>query len=69
MGRCEKLAWRVVTDLPDVLPVTEAELDLLEAALADFVAELLDGGDAAPHEANATLPGRKRRSGILPKGR
>lgn len=40
--RRSKRAYRVVTDLPDVLPVTEAELDLLEAVLAGFIAELLD---------------------------
>ena len=33
--------YKVITDLPAVLPVTEAELDLLEAELADFVAQLM----------------------------
>jgi len=32
---------RVIADLPDPLPVTEAELDLLTRELADFVEELL----------------------------
>ena len=33
--------YKVRTDLPDALPVTDAELDLLEAELADFIAELM----------------------------
>jgi hypothetical protein len=33
--------YKVVTDFPAVLPVTEAELELLESELADFIAELL----------------------------
>lgn len=33
--------YRMVTDLPDVLPITDAELDLLEAALGDFLTEIL----------------------------
>lgn len=33
--------YKVISDLPAVLPVTEAELELLEAELADFIAELL----------------------------
>ena len=33
--------YEVVVDLPNPLPVTEAELELLEAELADFIAELL----------------------------
>lgn len=37
----EERKHRVVTDLPDVLPITEAELDLLEAALGDFLTEIL----------------------------
>lgn len=35
--------YRVVTDLPDVLPITDAELDLLEAALGDLITEILGG--------------------------
>ena len=34
-------AYRVIGDLPDRLPVTEEELELLESELADFIAELL----------------------------
>jgi len=37
----ETAGYRVVVDLPDLLPVTEGELELLEAELADFIAELL----------------------------
>jgi hypothetical protein len=33
--------YKVVTDFPAVLPVTEAELELLESELADFIAELM----------------------------
>ena len=33
--------YTVIVDLPDPLPVTEAELELLESELADFIAELL----------------------------
>lgn len=33
--------YKVVSDLPDPLPVTEAELDLLETELSDFIEELL----------------------------
>jgi hypothetical protein len=33
--------YRVIVDLPDVLPVTEGELELLESELAEFIAELL----------------------------
>ena len=37
----ETAGYRVIVDLPDLLPVTEGELELLEAELADFIAELL----------------------------
>jgi len=33
--------YKVVTDFPAVLPVTEAELELLESELAEFIAELM----------------------------
>lgn len=33
--------YKVITDFPAVLPVTEAELELLESELADFIAELM----------------------------
>jgi hypothetical protein len=33
--------YTVIVDMPDPLPVTEAELELLESELADFIAELL----------------------------
>lgn len=33
--------YKVITDLPDLLPITEAELDLLENEFADFIAELM----------------------------
>jgi hypothetical protein len=33
--------YKVITDLPPTLPVTEAELELLEHELADFIAELM----------------------------
>ena len=36
-----KAEYRVIVDLPDPLPITEAEIDLLERELADFLAELL----------------------------
>jgi hypothetical protein len=37
----ETTGYKVIVDLPDLLPVTEGELELLEAELADFIAELL----------------------------
>jgi len=37
----ETNGYRVLVDLPDLLPVTEGELELLEAELSDFIAELL----------------------------
>ncbi len=37
----ETNGYKVLVDLPDLLPVTEGELELLEAELADFIAELL----------------------------
>lgn len=37
----ETSGYKVLVDLPDLLPVTEGELELLEAELADFIAELL----------------------------
>lgn len=33
--------YTVIVDLPYPLPITEAEIELLEAELADFIAELL----------------------------
>lgn len=33
--------YKVITDLPPMLPVTEAELELLESELAEFIAELM----------------------------
>jgi hypothetical protein len=36
-----RVEYRVIADLPDPLPVTEAELDLLTSELADFLEELL----------------------------
>jgi hypothetical protein len=33
--------YKVIVDLPDLLPVTEGELELLESELADFIAELV----------------------------
>jgi hypothetical protein len=33
--------YTVTVDLPDPLPITDAELDLLERELADFLEELL----------------------------
>lgn len=33
--------YTVIVDLPDPLPITEAEIELLEAELADFIVELL----------------------------
>ncbi len=33
--------YTVIVDLPDALPITEAEIELLESELADFIAELL----------------------------
>lgn len=37
----ETSGYRIIVDLPGLLPVTEGELELLEAELADFIAELL----------------------------
>ena len=37
----ETNGYKVLVDLPDLLPVTEGELELLESELADFIAELL----------------------------
>ena len=36
-----RIEYRLIGDLPDPLPVTEAELDLLTSELADFLEELL----------------------------
>jgi hypothetical protein len=36
-----KKDYTVILDMPDPLPVTEGELELLESELADFIAELL----------------------------
>ena len=36
-----KREYSVIVDLPNPLPVTEAEIDLLETELSDFFAELL----------------------------
>jgi hypothetical protein len=36
-----RVEYRVDAELPDPLPVTEQELDLLEGELADFIEELL----------------------------
>ena len=33
--------YKVIIDMPDPLPITEAEIELLESELADFIAELL----------------------------
>lgn len=37
----ETSGYKVIVDLPEPLPVTEGELELLESELADFIAELL----------------------------
>ena len=37
----ETNGYKVIVDLPDLLPVTEGELELLESELAEFIAELL----------------------------
>jgi hypothetical protein len=37
----ETSGYKVSVDLPDVLPVTEGELELLESELSEFIAELL----------------------------
>ncbi len=34
-------AYKVIVGLPELLPVTEGELELLESELADFIAEFL----------------------------
>jgi hypothetical protein len=36
-----RIEYRLIDDLPDSFPVTEAELDLLTSELADFLEELL----------------------------
>ncbi len=33
--------YTVIVDLPDSLPITEPEIELLESELTDFIAELL----------------------------
>jgi len=33
--------YTVIVNLPDPLPITKAEIELLESELADFIAELL----------------------------
>jgi hypothetical protein len=33
--------YKVIIDMPDPLPVTQGELELLESELAEFIAELL----------------------------
>ena len=33
--------YKVVCDLPDPLPITEREVELLETELSDFIEELL----------------------------
>jgi len=33
--------YKVIIEMPDTLPVTQGELELLESELADFIAELL----------------------------
>jgi hypothetical protein len=33
--------YKVVCDLPDPLPITDLELELLETELSDFIEELL----------------------------
>ena len=38
---CQRVEYRIIADLPDPLPVTPVELDLLERALSDFLSELL----------------------------
>ena len=37
----ETNGYKVIADMPDLLPVTEGELELLEAELSEFIAELL----------------------------
>ena len=37
----ETNGYKVIVDLPDLLPVTEGELELLEVELSEFIAELL----------------------------
>jgi hypothetical protein len=36
--------YTVIVDLPDPLPITEAEIEMLERELADFFEELLGEG-------------------------
>ena len=38
--------YTVIVDLPDPLPITEAEIEMLERELADFFEELLGEGTA-----------------------
>jgi len=38
--------YTVIVDLPDPLPITEAEIEMLERELADFFEELLGDGTA-----------------------
>lgn len=40
-GRQRAEDYTVIVDLPDPLPITETEIELLESELADFIAELL----------------------------
>lgn len=40
-SRLSPVDYTVIVDLPHPLPITEAEVELLESELADFIAELL----------------------------
>jgi hypothetical protein len=39
--RGDSVALKIVTDLPQELPITDAELELLESYLGDVLAEML----------------------------
>ncbi len=39
--RGESVSLKIVTDLPQALPITDAELDFLESHLGDVLAEML----------------------------
>lgn len=45
--RCNERPWNVVDDLPDPLPVTQSELDVIETYLVEHLDELLKSRPAA----------------------
>lgn len=46
-ARAEEAAWRLETDWPEEVPVSRAEVEVVERFLGDLLDELL-GGNRAP---------------------